>query len=181
MLTGKKVLVCVCGGIAAYKVVEVVSRLKKLNAEVTVMMTESAKTFITPLTFQSISLNKVYHNMFTEDEPEIKHIILAQQCDLIVVAPATANIIGKITAGIADDLVTTTLIASNQKILLVPAMNTQMYLNVVVQENLEKLVSRGYTYMLPESGTMAMKAEGSGIGRLPDPETIVNRIIELLN
>ena len=182
MLSQKNVVVCVCGGIAIYKVVDVVSRLKKQNANVTVVMTESATKFITPLTFRSLSLNKVYVDLFNEnDGPDIEHITIAQQADIIVVAPATANIIGKLSSGIADNMVTTTIIASEAPKLLVPAMNTNMYENSIVQENLKKLSDHGYNYMIPDSGTMAMKAEGKGIGRLPDPEKIVKEIINVLD
>jgi len=179
MLSNKNIVICVCGGIAIYKVVDVVSRLKKLNAYVTVVMTESATKFVTPLTFQAISQNKVYSNLFdTNDGPDIKHITIGQNADLIVVAPATANIIGKLSNGIADDMVSTTIIASNAPKLLVPAMNTYMYENTIVQENIKKLSDHGYKCMLPESGSMAMKEEGEGIGRLPDPEKIVSKILK---
>lgn len=181
MLENKKIVVCVCGGIAIYKVVDVVSRLVKLNAVVTVLMSESAKKFVTPLTFQAISQNQVYDDTFDDKEgADIKHITIGQNADLIVVAPATANIIGKLSSGIADDMITTTLIASDKPKLLVPAMNTKMYENLIVQENLEKLVSKGYLYMMPESGTMAMKEEGVGIGRLPSPEKIVDYVVKQL-
>jgi len=180
MLSDKNIVVCVCGGIAIYKVVDVVSRLKKLNAFVTVVMTESATKFVTPLTFQAISQNKVYDNLFDENNgPDIKHITVGQNADLIVVAPATANIIGKLSNGIADEMVTTTIIASNAPKLLVPAMNTNMYENSIVQENLRKLNDYGYNYMIPESGSMAMKEEGKGIGRLPDPEKIIDQILNV--
>lgn len=182
MLKDKHIVVGVCGGIAIYKVVDMVSKLKKQGANVTVIMTESAKKFVTPLTFQAISQNKVYHDLFDEDgDAEIKHIILGQRTDMIIVAPASANMLGKVANGIADDMLSTTLIAATAPVLLVPAMNTAMYKNTIVAENLEKLVRHGYHHMVPDSGTMAMKAEGVGIGRLPEPAAIVERVINFFN
>lgn len=180
MLTNKNIVVCVCGGIAAYKVVDVVSKLKKQNANVFVVMSESATKFVTPLTFQSISGNLVTTNL-DEDmgNAEINHIVLAQNADLFVVAPATANIIGKIANGIADDIVSTSIIATKAPVLLAPAMNTAMYENPIVQNNIEKLEKFGYKFLEPEVGTMAMKSEKAGIGRLPEPITIVNHILDM--
>jgi len=181
MLKNKNILVCVCGGIAIYKVVDVVSRLKKEGADVTVVMTEAAKKFVTPLTFQAISQNKVYDDVFEDgDDAEIKHIVLAQRADLILIAPATANTMSKLSYGMADNMVTTTILASEAKKLLIPAMNTKMYINPITQENLQRLLGHGYEYMEPESGQMATKTEGSGIGRLPEPASIVDRVNEIL-
>lgn len=178
----KNVVICVCGGIAAYKMVEVVSRLKKIGISTHVAMTDSAREFITPLTFQSISGNKVYTSLTEYTEKfEIPHIVLAQQPDLIVIAPATANTIGKIANGISDDLISTIATASKAPILFAPAMNTAMYENQIVQQNILRLKTIGYKIIDPEIGTMAMKGEGVGIGRLPDPSIIVDNIIEMLN
>lgn len=178
MMKDKNIVVCVCGGIAAYKIVDLVSRMKKLNANVQVAMTKSAQEFVTPLTFQTISNNKVYTNLFEGTEKsEIPHIVLAQKPDLIVVAPATANIIGKAANGIADDLVSTVIVAAKAPVLFVPAMNTAMYLNKIVEKNINTLKEYGYHFMEPEVGTMAMKAEGVGIGRLPEPENILKSIV----
>ena len=179
MLEGKTVVVGVCGGIAAYKVVEVVSRLKKLQADVNVIMTESAAKFVTPLTFRSISQNPVITDMF--DEPvkwDIQHISLATKADVIVVAPATANIIGKVANGIADDMLSTTIMASKAPVVFVPAMNTNMYENPIVQENIKKLSEHGYIFLEPETGLMACGTTGSG--RLPEPSAIVESVGEIV-
>ena len=178
-MTGKSVVVGVCGGIAAYKVVEVVSRLKKLGADVDVIMTANAQKFVTPLTFRSLSHRPVVTDMF--DEPEywdIKHISLAKKADLFIIAPATANIIGKLASGIADDMLSTTVIATKAPVLIVPAMNHDMYSNAVVQQNIDKLKESGYIFMEPDTGVMA---EGSsGKGRLPEPAAIVDMAMGLL-
>lgn len=180
MLTNKNITVCVCGGIAVYKVVDVVSRLKKQNANISVAMTESASKMVAPLTFQSISHNFVITSLFEEKyDSDIKHISLAQKADLIVVAPATANIIGKVANGIADDIVSTTIIAATAPVLFVPAMNTAMYENPIVQDNIKKLKKFGYHFMEPEVGTMAMKSEKAGTGRLPQPVKIVEHILDM--
>ena len=180
MLKGKTIIVGVCGGIAAYKVVEVVSRLRKLNADVYIIMTENATKFVTPLTFQSISHNPVFVEMFTEPKKwDIEHIALAQRADLIVIAPGTGNMIGKIANGIADDFLTTTVMATKAPVLFVPAMNYHMYSNAIVQSNIEKLKGFGYRFLEPDTGVMA---EGtSGKGRLPEPQKIVENIIEILS
>jgi phosphopantothenoylcysteine decarboxylase / phosphopantothenate---cysteine ligase len=179
MLNGKSVIVGVCGSIAAYKVVELVSRLRKLDAEVDVVMTENAIKFVTPLTFQSISHSPVITDMFEEPaEWDIKHISLARKADLIVIAPATANIIGKIANGIADDMLTTTVMATKAPVLFVPAMNHNMYENAIVQDNIARLKARGYLFMEPDTGMMA---EGtSGKGRLPEPSRIADEACSLL-
>lgn len=179
MLEGKTVVVGVCGGIAAYKVVEVVSRLQKLHADVNVIMTENAAKFVTPLTFRSISHNPVITDMF--DDPvkwDIQHISLATKADIIVVAPATANIIGKVANGIADDMLSTTIMASKAPVVFIPAMNTNMYENPIVQENIKKLTERGYIFLEPETGLMACGTIGSG--RLPEPSSIVESVGELV-
>lgn len=175
MLEGKTVVVGVCGGIAAYKVVDVVSRLRKSGADVHVIMTENAAKFVSPLTFQSISHNPVITDMFAEPKQwSVEHIALADRADLIVVAPATANIIGKVANGIADDMLSTTIMATKAKVLFVPAMNYNMYENQIVQENIEKLSYLGYMFMEPDTGMMA---EGSsGKGRLPEPIRIFEEI-----
>lgn len=179
MLKGKTVVVGVCGGIAAYKAVEVVSRLKKLGADVHVIMTHNAARFVAPLTFQSISNNPVTSDMFEEPKTwDIKHISLAQKADMIVVVPATANIIGKVACGIADDMLSTTIMASKAQVLFVPAMNHNMYENPIVQENILKLRGLGYLFMEPDTGVMACGT--SGKGRLPEPIDIVNFISDIL-
>jgi len=178
-LKGKSVVVGVCGGIAAYKVVEVVSRLKKLGAEVDVIMTANAQKFVTPLTFRSMSHRPVVTDMFSDPEYwEIKHVSLAQKADLFIIAPATANIIGKLASGIADDMLSTTVVATKAPVLIVPAMNHNMYANAVVQRNIRALKDLGYIFMEPDTGRMA---EGSsGKGRLPEPSAIVEKACSIL-
>ena len=180
MLNNKNIVVCVCGGIAAYKVVDVVSKLKKENANVFVVMSETATEFVTPLTFQSISSNLVTTSLTDNmGNADINHISLAQNADLFVVAPATANIIGKVASGIADDIVSTSIITTKARVLMVPAMNTAMYENPIVQNNIEKLKSFGYKFLEPEVGTMAMKGEKAGAGRLPKPKNIIDSILQM--
>ncbi|KNY26787.1 bifunctional phosphopantothenoylcysteine decarboxylase/phosphopantothenate--cysteine ligase CoaBC [Pseudobacteroides cellulosolvens] len=178
MLNGINIVLGVCGGIAAYKSVEIVSRLKKLDAEVNVIMTESAQKFVAPLTFRSISRNPVITDMFQEPvNYDIKHISLAQKADLLIVAPATANIIGKIANGIADDMLTTTVMATKAKVLIVPAMNVNMYENVLVKDNIEKLKRLGYMFMEPATGMLACGINAKG--RMPEPEEIVDMAVDL--
>ncbi len=163
----------VSGGVAAYKACEIVSRLRKLGANVDVIMTESATKFVAPLTFQSLSLNKVTVDMF--DEPkywEIGHIALAKKADLFLIAPATANVIGKLACGIADDMLTTTAMASKCQIVIAPAMNTNMFENEIVQENIEKLKAKGYHFIEPAEGMLA--CGDIGRGKLPEPVDIVS-------
>jgi len=179
LLKGKTVVVGVCGGIAAYKAVEVVSRLKKLNADVHVIMTKNAEKFVAPLTFRSICHNPVITDMFEEPKIwDIQHISLAQKADLVVVAPATANIIGKVAGGIADDMLSTTIMAAHSPVLFVPAMNDKMYENPIVQENIQKLALHGYLFMEPDTGLMACGT--SGKGRFPSPERVVDYVKEIL-
>lgn len=179
MLKGKTVVVGVCGGIAAYKVVDVVSRLIKLGADVHVIMTRNACEFVTPLTFRSISHNPVITDMFEEPKLwDIQHISIANRADLFIIAPATANIIGKVAGGIADDMLSSTLMATKAPVMFVPAMNTHMYENPIVQENISKLEGRGYLFLEPGIGPMAEKGF-YGRGRLPEPPEIVEGVIKL--
>lgn len=179
MLKGKSIVVGVTGGIAVYKVVNIVSSLKKLGATVRVVMTKSATEFVQPLTFRVLSNNPVYVEQFTEPKTwNVEHISLADSADLVLIAPATANIIGKAAHGIADDLLSTILLAVEVPILVVPAMNMKMYANPIVQENIGKLKTAGYLFMEPEVGFQACGDVGPG--RLPDPEEIVTRVIDLL-
>jgi len=175
MLNGKNVIIGVSGGIAAYKAVDLVSRLKKAGASVYVIMTSAAAKFVTPLTFREISGNPVVTSMWEEPKQwNVEHIALATKADLFVIAPATANVIGKIANGIADDMLTTTVMATKAPVLIVPAMNTNMYLNPIVQGNLEKLSSIGYDILEPAYGMLACGVEGPG--RLPEPADIVDRL-----
>lgn len=179
MLTGKTVLVGVTGGIAVYKAVDVVSRLKKLGANVKVIMTEAATQFVTPLTFQTISRNSVVTDMFAPvREWRVEHIALADQADAALIVPATANIIGKLSAGIADDMLSTTLMACRCPMILCPAMNTKMYENPVQIQNLNALRALGYHVVEPEEGFLACGV--SGKGRLADPARIVEKVVDLI-
>lgn len=175
----KCVVIGVTGGIAVYKALDVISALRKKDIEVHVIMTESASKFVNPLTFQSISQNMVVTDMFAEPKAwEIQHISLAQKADLMLVAPATANIIGKISNGIADDMLSTTIMATKAKVLIAPAMNTNMYENKIVQNNISKLKDFGYKFIEPASGRLA--CGDVGIGKLADVNTIVERVLEEL-
>lgn len=175
LLKGKTALVAVCGGIAAYKALEVVSGLKKLGADVRVMMTKSAEEFVTSLSFQAISQNPVATEMFEEPKAwEIRHISLAEAADIAVVVPATANIIGKIANGIADDMVSTTIMACKAPKIIAPAMNTNMYENPIVCDNIKKLERFGYEVLKTESGRLACGA--IGYGRLLPPEDIIKAV-----
>lgn len=176
MLKNKNIIVGVTGGIAAYKAVDVVSRLKKQGANVEVIMTENATKFVTPLTFQTLALNPVYVDMFKEPRNyDVEHISLAEKADLFLIAPATANVIGKVANGIADDLLTTTIMATKSKVIFAPAMNTNMYLNPIVQENIDKLKKLGYEFIEPGVGILACQTYGPG--RMAEPVDIVEYII----
>lgn len=177
MLEGKCVVLGVTGGIAAYKACEIVSRLKKLHANVRVVLTEHACRFVQPLTFETLSGNQVAVSAF-EHSFEIEHISLAKAADLLLIAPATANIIGKMAHGIADDLLSTTAMAVTCPILIAPAMNCAMYKSAALQENLAALKKRGVLTVGPESGHLACGDED--IGRMSEPETIVVRVCEML-
>ena len=176
----KTILLGVTGGIAAYKAVEVVSRLVKLGATVNVIMTRNATMLVQPLTFRYISRNPVAVDTFDEPESwEPQHISLADTADLFVIAPATANIIGKLAHGIADDMLSTTALAVQCPVLIAPAMNCRMYDNPILQENISILQKRGFEFIEPEYGLLACGYEGKG--RLADPEKIVERIQQILN
>ena len=172
MLQGKKIVLGVTGGIAVYKAVDLVSRLRKAGCEVRVVMTEHAQQFVTPLTFKEISGNAVATSMWNANQEfNVEHIALANWADAFLVAPATANILAKMACGIADDLLTTTLLAAQAPIVVCPAMNTGMYQNPATQENIAKLQERGVTVMPPAVGHLACGT--SGPGRLPEPQQIV--------
>lgn len=172
MLQGKKIVLGVTGGIAVYKAVDLVSRLRKAGCEVRVVMTEHAQQFVTPLTFKEISGNAVATSMWNANQKfNVEHIALANWADVFLVAPATANILAKMACGIADDLLSTTLLAAQAPIVVCPAMNTGMYQNPATQENIAKLQERGVTVMPPAVGHLACGT--SGPGRLPEPQQIV--------
>lgn len=171
----KKVLLCVSGGIAAYKAVQLTSKLTQNGFDVKVMMTGNATKFVMPLSFQAISRNDVYTDTFDEKDPaKIAHIDLADWPDVIVIAPATANIIGKLANGIADDMVSTTLLATEKPVFIAPAMNVHMYNHPVVQENIARLKSFGYHFIEPSEGYLACGYVGKG--RLEEPEIIVEHV-----
>lgn len=179
MLKGKEIVLGVSGGIAAYKAAELTRLLVKAGANVNVIMTKNAQEFVTPLTFQTLSGNPVSAELFDLlRRSEIKHVSLAEKADLLVIAPATANIIGKIASGIADDLLTTTVMATRAPIIIAPAMNVQMWKNPILQENIKRLKKIGLKIMEPGSGYLACGYEGKG--RLAEPEAILKRIKTLL-
>ena len=179
MLKGKHVVLGVTGGIAAYKACEVVSRLRKLHAEVDVIMTENATRMIQPITFETLSNRPVCVDTFSRIESwDVKHISLAQKADVMVVAPATANILAKMAHGIADDMLSTTLLATKAPILVAPAMNTGMWTAEVTQSNLQTLLKRGVHTVGPDSGFLACGDTGSG--RMSEPVDIVEAICTIL-
>lgn len=172
----KKVLLAVTGGIAVYKAVALTSKLVQANFDVKVMMTESAQQFVTPLSFQAMSRNDVYVDTFDEkDSAKIAHIDLADWADLIIVAPATANVIGKLANGIADDMITTTLLATEAPIWIAPAMNVHMYANRAVERNMQTLRQDGFTFIEPGEGYLACGYVGKG--RMEEPEAITERVV----
>ena len=175
LLENKKIVLAISGGIAAFKAAEIVSMLRKRGAEVKCIMTEHATEFITPLTMREISGNPVAVSMFS-DIPEfnVEHIALAQWADVFVIAPATANVIGKIAGGIADDMLTTTVMATTAPVVIAPAMNSNMYMNPIVQKNIAALKEYGYEIIEPATGHLACGV--TGIGRLPEPEDIVDYV-----
>ena len=163
IIKGKNIVIGVTGCIAAYKIPELVRLFVKAEANVDVIMTESAAKFITPLTLSTLSKNKVHTGMFDRpDEFSIDHISLADKADLFLIAPATANVIGKIAAGIADDLLTTSVMAAKVPVVIAPAMNSNMWCNSIVQENINKLKDKSYKFIYPETGELACGYEGEG-------------------
>lgn len=179
-LKNKKVLIGISGGIAAYKIASLVNHLIKYGAEVKVIMTKASMQFITPLTFQSLTNNSVYTDMFDMiKNMEIEHISLAKWADIFLIAPATGNTIGKIACGIADNLLTTVAMAvpKNKKIIVAPAMNTEMWNNPIVQKNVKTLTEtmNNYVFIEPEKGMLACRDEG--VGKIADNE----KILEIIN
>lgn len=176
-MKGKKILLCVTGGIAVFKAAALTSKLTQAGLDVKVILSESASKFVTPLTFQALSRNDVHIDTFDEKNSKvIAHINLADWADLIVVAPATANIIGKLANGIADNMITTTLLAATAPVWIAPAMNVHMYDHPAVRKNLETLRSYGYGFIEPGEGYLACGYVGKG--RMEEPETIVEKITE---
>ena len=176
----KNIVVGVSGGIAAYKACDVVSKLKKQGFKIDVIMTKNAQEFVSPLTFQTLSNQTVVTDMFeTPSDWNVEHIELAKKADVFVIVPATANIIGKIANGIADDMITTTIMATEAKKVIVPAMNTKMYHNPIVQENILKLKRHGYYFIEPVSGLLA--CGDTGKGKMEDPTVIVEELCLIAN
>ncbi len=174
------VLLIISGGIACYKSLEVIRLIKQTDIKLDVIITKSAQQFITPLLVTSLNEKKCYTDLFSnEDEPEMNHISLARKPDIILVAPATANIMAKIANGFADDLASTTLLASFSKVMLAPSMNPVMWSNLATKDNYQKLLDRGITFIEPESGNMACGE--SGTGRLPEPKVIFQKLVSELN
>ncbi|WP_031516165.1 bifunctional phosphopantothenoylcysteine decarboxylase/phosphopantothenate--cysteine ligase CoaBC [Desulfofalx alkaliphila] len=177
MLTGRIITVGIAGGIAAYKSAELVSGLVKAKAKVRVIMTEGAQNFIRPMTFSALTGNAVFTDMFADNHGGVTHIELAQNADLLVVAPATANIIGKVANGIADDMLSTVILAASCEVVFCPAMNTVMYKNPVVQQNIKKLRQLGYAFIGPNSGQLACGSTGPG--RMSEPHEILHHIKQM--
>jgi phosphopantothenoylcysteine decarboxylase/phosphopantothenate--cysteine ligase len=180
MMQGKRIILGVTGGIAAYKAAELVRELVRRGAIVRVVMTDHACEFVRPLTFETLSGNTVATDLFRlTGDHEIDHIALADFAELVVIAPATANIIGKLAAGIADDLLTTVMLATTVPVLMCPAMNAKMYASAVVRENMARLIARGYAVLEPGYGELACRTEGQG--RLPEVPEIAEEIESLLS
>ncbi len=175
-LADYEILVGVCGGIAAYKVCDVVSKLVQRGAGVTVAMTASARHFVGPMTFQALTGRDVLTDVWASEKPgDVQHIALTAAADLVLIAPATANIIGKIASGIADDLVTTLVISAASPVILAPAMNERMWKNPIVQENVAKLTHLGYAFVGPAEGWLACRTIGEG--RMAEASDILETVI----
>lgn len=178
-LKGRELIVGVCGGIAAYKVADLVSKLVQAGAGVTVAMTEEAQRFVAPLTFQALSGRPVRAGIFDlTDSSDPQHISLTQAADLMLVAPATGHTIAKIAAGLSDDIVSLMVSAAVCPVVFAPAMNQRMWANPIAQQNVAKLSELGYRFIGPEPGWLACR--NVGVGRLSDPETIVSEISRML-
>lgn len=176
MLQGKTVVLGVTGSIAAYKIASLASKLGKLHADVHVLMTQNATNFITPITFETLTGNKCLIDTFDRNfQFDVAHVSLAKKADVMLIAPASANVIGKIANGIADDMLTTTVMASTAPVLISPAMNTHMYENPIVQDNLQKLERFGYKIIAPAVGMLA--CHDVGAGKMPEPEMLLDWIL----
>lgn len=177
MLKGKTVLLGITGSIAAYKIAYLASALHKLHADVHVLMTENATNFINPITFETLTGNKCLVDTFDRNfQFQVKHVSIAKKADVVMIAPASANVIGKLANGLADDMLTTTVMACRCQKILAPAMNTAMYENPVVQDNIRKLQTYGYEVITPASGYLA--CGDTGAGKMPEPETLLEYILK---
>ena len=180
MLSGKCVVLGVTGSIAAYKIANLASALKKLHADVNVIMTRNATNFINPITFETLTGNKCLVDTFDRNfQYNVEHVSLAKKADIFMVAPASANVIGKIAGGIADDMLTTTIMAAKCPKLISPAMNTNMYENPIVQDNIKKLEHYGYEIINPASGYLA--CGDTGAGKMPEPDTLLAYILRTIS
>ncbi len=176
MLTGKNIVLAVTGSIAAYKIAGLASALKKLNGNVTVLMTKNATNFINPITFETLTENKCLIDTFDRNfQYNVEHVSLAKMADVVLVAPASANVIGKLANGIADDMLTTTVMACKCRKIIAPAMNTNMYENPIVQDNIEKLKRFGMEIITPDTGYLA--CGDTGMGKMPSEETLLSYIL----
>ena len=176
MLTGKTIILGVTGGIAAYKAANLASLLKKQHADVHVIMTKNAMEFITPLTFETLTVNKCLTDTFDRNfQFQVEHVSIAKKADVVMIAPASANVIGKLAHGIADDMLTTTIMACKCKKFISPAMNTNMFENPILQDNLKTLEHYGYEVIQPASGYLA--CGDTGAGKMPEPETLLSYIL----
>ena len=176
MLKGKTVLLGITGSIAAYKIAYLASALKKLHADVHVLMTENATNFINPITFETLTGNKCLVDTFDRNfQFQVEHVSIAKKADVVMIAPASANVIGKIANGLADDMLTTTVMACRCRKIFAPAMNTAMYENPIVQDNIKKLQHYGYEVITPASGYLA--CGDTGAGKMPEPETLLEYIL----
>ena len=177
MLKGKTVLLGITGSIAAYKIAYLASALHKLHADVHVLMTENATNFINPITFETLTGNKCLVDTFDRNfQFQVEHVSIAKKADVVMIAPASANVIGKLANGLADDMLTTTVMACRCQKILAPAMNTAMYENPVVQDNIRKLQTSGYEVITPASGYLA--CGDTGAGKMPEPETLLEYILK---
>ena len=177
MLKGKTVLLGITGSIAAYKIAYLASALHKLHADVHVLMTENATNFINPITFETLTGNKCLVDTFDRNfQFQVEHVSIAKKADVVMIAPASANVIGKLANGLADDMLTTTVMACRCQKILAPAMNTAMYENPVVQDNIRKLQTYGYEVITPASGYLA--CGDIGAGKMPEPETLLEYILK---
>ena len=177
MLQNKTVLLGVTGSIAAYKIANLASALKKLHADVHVLMTENATNFINPITFESLTGNKCLVDTFDRNfQFQVEHVSIAKKADVVMIAPASANVIGKIAHGIADDMLTTTVMACKCPVYISPAMNTNMYENPIVQDNMKTLEKYGYHIITPASGYLA--CGDTGAGKMPEPDTLLQYIVQ---
>lgn len=177
MLEGKNIVLAVTGSIAAYKIANLASMLKKLHADITVLMTENATNFINPITFETLTGNKCLIDTFDRNfQYNVEHVSLAKKADVVLVAPASANVIGKIACGIADDMLTTTVMACKCKKIIAPAMNTNMYENPIVQDNIKKLAHYGMEVIAPDTGYLA--CGDTGAGKMPSEQLLLEYILK---